>query len=50
MRFANVLSIYAPENRRWLLALAAVLVVTIALVDWWTEPYISLGLDRKSVV
>jgi signal transduction histidine kinase len=43
MRFANVLSIYAPENRRWLLALAAVLVVAIALVDWWTEPYISLG-------
>jgi signal transduction histidine kinase len=44
MRFANVLSlIYAPENRRWLLFLAAVLVVLIALIDWWTEPYISLG-------
>ena len=43
MRFANVLSIDAPENRRWLLALAAVLMVAIALVDWWTDPYISLG-------
>ena len=44
MRFADVLSvIYAPENRRSLLFLAAVLVVAIAAVDWWTEPYISLG-------
>ncbi len=43
MRFANVLSIYSPENRRWLLWLATALMVAIALIDWWTEPYISLG-------
>src|SRR5580658_2981589 len=43
MRLPNALSIYAPENRRLLLSLAAVLVLVIALIDWWTEPYISLG-------
>jgi PAS domain S-box-containing protein len=43
MRLATVLSIYAPENRKRLLFIAAVLVGIIALVDWWTEPYISLG-------
>lgn len=43
MRIENLLSIYAPDNRKKLLFLAAVLVVAIALVDWWTKPYISLG-------
>src|ERR1700678_1996982 len=43
MRMPNALSIYAPENRTSLLSLAGVLVVLIALVDWWTAPYISLG-------
>lgn len=43
MHFANVLSIYAPANRKRLLFLAAVLMVAIALVDWRTEPYLSLG-------
>jgi two-component system, LuxR family, sensor kinase FixL len=43
MRLPNALSIYAPENRTSLLSLAGVLVVLIALVDWWTAPYISLG-------
>ncbi|MGA2963098.1 MAG: ATP-binding protein [Candidatus Korobacteraceae bacterium] len=43
MRLPTALSIYAPENRTRLLFLAAVLVVVIALVDWQTAPYISLG-------
>lgn len=43
MRVPNALSIYVPENRTRLLSLAAVLVAVIALVDWWTQPYISLG-------
>lgn len=43
MRLPNALSIYVPENRARLLSLAAVLVAVIALVDWWTQPYISLG-------
>ncbi|MGB8888667.1 MAG: PAS domain S-box protein [Candidatus Korobacteraceae bacterium] len=43
MRFPNALSVYAPENRTRLLSLATVLVAVIALVDWWTQPYISLG-------
>ncbi len=43
MRLPNALSIYVPENRTRLLFLAAVLVAVIALVDWWTQPYISLG-------
>src|ERR1700755_3584181 len=36
-------TIYAPENRPRLLAVAALLVTIVAAIDWWTEPYISLG-------
>ncbi len=36
-------TIYAPANRTKLLVVAALLGTTIAAIDWWTEPYISLG-------
>ena len=35
--------IYAPANRTKLLVAAGLLGTTIAAIDWWTEPYISLG-------
>jgi two-component system, LuxR family, sensor kinase FixL len=35
--------IYAPANRTKLLVVAALFGALIAAVDWWTEPYISLG-------
>jgi two-component system sensor kinase FixL len=37
------LSIYAPANRTRLLVGAGLLVTVIALVDWLTKPYISIG-------
>jgi PAS domain S-box-containing protein len=37
------LSIYAPANRAKLIVAAGLLIATIALVDWATKPYISLG-------
>jgi signal transduction histidine kinase len=40
---SDPLSIYRPANRSRLLALAALLIVTVALVDWSTAPFISLG-------
>jgi len=56
-------TIYAPENRTRLLLVAALLGTLIAAIDWWTEPYISLGflylfpimivggfLSRKSLI
>src|SRR5215472_10045292 len=56
-------TIYAPENRTRLLLTSALLGTVIAAIDWWTEPYISLGflylfpimlvggfLSRKSLV
>src|ERR1700745_3273308 len=36
-------TIYAPENRTRLLLVAATLGTVVAAIDWWTEPYISLG-------
>jgi two-component system, LuxR family, sensor kinase FixL len=36
-------SIYSEENRRRFLVAAAILVVTIAVVDWQTKPFISIG-------
>jgi two-component system sensor kinase FixL len=36
-------TIYAPANRTKLLVVAGLLGTTIAAIDWWTEPYISLG-------
>ena len=43
MRLSAALSIYTASNRRRLLILAGLMVVGIAIVDWWTKPYISLG-------
>ena len=37
------LSIYAPANRIRLIVVAGLLISAIALVDWATKPYISLG-------
>lgn len=39
----DLLSIYVPANRTKLMIAAALLVVAIAVVDWLTRPYISLG-------
>jgi two-component system, LuxR family, sensor kinase FixL len=36
-------TIYAPANRTKLLIVAGLMGTTIAAIDWWTEPYISLG-------
>jgi two-component system sensor kinase FixL len=36
-------SIYSENNRRRFLAAAAVLIVAIAIVDWRTKPFISIG-------
>lgn len=37
------LAIFAPSNRKKVLVVAGVLAAAIALVDWWTTPYVSLG-------
>ena len=39
----DAFSIFSPTNRTKLLVAAGILGTAIALVDWWTEPYISLG-------
>jgi signal transduction histidine kinase len=39
----DILSIYAPANRVKLLAVAGFLVAAIAILDWRTKPYLSLG-------
>src|ERR1700685_2020321 len=39
----DLLSIYAPANRRRLISLAGLLIAAIAAVDWATKPFISLG-------
>jgi PAS domain S-box-containing protein len=36
-------SIYSEDNRRRFLVTAAILIVAIAVVDWRTKPYISIG-------
>src|SRR6266498_4333069 len=36
-------SIYVPANRTKLLVIAGLLVTAIAVIDWLTKPYISLG-------
>ncbi len=42
MRLNEALSIYTTENRRRLLALAALMTAAIAVADWWINP-VSLG-------
>jgi signal transduction histidine kinase len=39
----DALSIYVPANRTKLLLIAGLLMVAIAVVDWKTTPYLSLG-------
>ncbi len=39
----DVLHIFAPANRTRLLIVAGLLIVAIAIIDWLTKPYISLG-------
>jgi len=39
----DFLSIYAPSNRAKLLTVAGLLIVAIAVLDWMTTPYLSLG-------
>ena len=39
----KLLSIYAPANRTPLLIASGLLIAAIAVVDWWTKPYLSLG-------
>src|ERR1700685_770721 len=39
----NPLPIYPPANRARLLVVAGLLIAAIAVVDWATKPYISLG-------
>jgi two-component system sensor kinase FixL len=36
-------SIYKEDNRKRFLVAAAMLIVGIAVVDWWTKPFISIG-------
>ena len=39
----DLFSIYARRNRTPFLLVAALLVVVIATIDWYTKPYISIG-------
>ncbi|HEY3041187.1 MAG TPA: ATP-binding protein [Pyrinomonadaceae bacterium] len=39
----DLASIYVPANRTKLLVIAGLLVTAIAVIDWLTKPYISLG-------
>src|SRR6204780_3550482 len=39
----NVEWIWEPRNRTAVLITSAAIVLAIALVDWWTKPYVSLG-------
>src|SRR5260370_31132117 len=39
----GMLSIFAPANRTRLLIVAGLMIVVIAIIDWLTKPYISLG-------
>jgi PAS domain S-box-containing protein len=39
----DLLSIYAPTNRTRLIVVAGLLISAIAVADWATKPYISLG-------
>src|ERR1700704_3810727 len=39
----GLLSIFAPANRTILLVMAVLLIAAIAVADWMTRPYVSLG-------
>jgi two-component system sensor kinase FixL len=42
--FVDFPFVYAPKNRARSLSAAAILILLIAVVDWATKPYVSLGL------
>jgi len=42
-RFMEFSSIYSERNRKSFLVAAAIFVVVIAVVDWQTKPFISIG-------
>ena len=42
--FVDFSFVYAPKNRARSLSVAAVLIFLIAVIDWATKPYVSLGL------
>jgi PAS domain S-box-containing protein len=35
--------VWDPKNRALVLATSAALIVFVALIDWWTKPFVSLG-------
>src|ERR1019366_776295 len=35
--------VWEPRNRTAVLAVSGVIILSIALLDWWTKPYVSLG-------
>jgi two-component system sensor kinase FixL len=39
----RLLSVFVPENRFLLIVIAALLIAAIAIIDWLTRPYLSLG-------
>jgi len=39
----EISSIYSEENRKQSLVVAAILIVVIAVVDWQTKAFISIG-------
>ncbi len=39
----RLLSIFVPANRIALLTVAGLLITAIAMIDWFTKPYLSLG-------
>jgi len=40
LRFERV---WEPSNRTLVLVISGLVIVLVALVDWWTKPYVSLG-------
>src|SRR5689334_6867680 len=43
MKMNRLVSIFAPANRTWLMVVAIAMIATIAITDWLTKPYISIG-------
>lgn len=42
-RMPTLERLWDPRNRTPVLTVSATIVTAIAIVDWWTEPYVSLG-------
>ncbi|MDR3765202.1 MAG: ATP-binding protein [Acidobacteriota bacterium] len=43
MRFDDILSIYAPAYRKRMLFAAAAMILAVAVVDWQTQQFLSVG-------